>query len=894
MALFGIQFVLSCTMAMFLQKLSPYISPARWILCNGWLIRYLHPSDEQLRALAGKPAHSKGGRKKTTNNEARKSVSGPSKDSNTFTIKCSLDIELEKAQLKECDVVTQFLYSEYKWLIDFAFTALMLNIAIEVFAFFFPAILSQEFNLGLLWNLLVIMFSLEAAPIWVFKFCLAFLSAFIGSFMSFPGMRVANMYLDSLYYCKETRYMIVLLHVNFLMPLVLVLSWITPIVKTPIVSGHWHGSDKLQPLISESSFNFVRICAVLLFCILRLSLTWVHLQSYLNMAQERMQKLKRETGRITNLDLQRKVASVFYYLSSATLQYLAPTVFILFTALIVRMIEFSDWPSLPEAGSTHYSTLISNSTREAALSLRENLSYEDRYWAYQSKILGDCSADQVSVQIKKYVALQIEPGSWKAIWRSKNVKDKLQHFDVVVEVSDINVDKLTADIAVCEPLVIEPQLPAKVIEEILMQNGNAVPLTEIYPVYDASGENDDTALAIEHVRFFYENVWREWDEDDDSGCSYTSLYLEQRLRLFYDIRDGLLPKELIRKYQDNYAEYKNKLLELEKLRDQMATSDSEQELDDLDVLKCALKNEECNTLVHSLQMMENPQMRYLLAAVSPGAKAALTKPRGPRSDAEPCTLIVAKKLMAYMVKNLSDNTTVEHYHDLSTALESYFLGDTIHIYPGTYYLEDAVNLAEPVQILGIGDSNRISVSCQDSEDFSINCQSSGILFKNIMFEQEGEGGPRGMLVVHKGQTTLEDCQLNCGITGVSVMKRGHLVMRKCKLYDAKSTGVTAQPEGKVYIENCDFYNCGDNNDDDAFNSSAAVQLQQDSDTKPDATLIDNSIHNNSGYGVCVVRSVSQADENPECAINLDVTTNRFRGNKFGDVCHIYLDSSNKD
>ncbi|KXJ17862.1 SHC SH2 domain-binding protein 1 [Exaiptasia diaphana] len=163
-----------------------------------------------------------------------------------------------------------------------------------------------------------------------------------------------------------------------------------------------------------------------------------------------------------------------------------------------------------------------------------------------------------------------------------------------------------------------------------------------------------------------------------------------------------------------------------------------------------------------------------------------------------------------------------------------------------------------------------------------------------MFEQEGEGGPRGMLVVHKGQTTLEDCQLNCGITGVSVMKRGHLVMRKCKLYDAKSTGVTAQPEGKVYIENCDFYNCGDNNDDDAFNSSAAVQLQQDSDTKPDATLIDNSIHNNSGYGVCVVRSVSQADENPECAINLDVTTNRFRGNKFGDVCHIYLDSSNKD
>lgn len=62
----------------------------------------------------------------------------------------------------------------------------------------------------------------------------------------------------------------------------------------------------------------------------------------------------------------------------------------------------------------------------------ENLSYEDRYWAYQSKILGDCTVDQVPVRIKKYVAQQIEPGRWKAIWRGKNDD---QNFDVVVEVS---------------------------------------------------------------------------------------------------------------------------------------------------------------------------------------------------------------------------------------------------------------------------------------------------------------------------------------------------------------------------------------------------------------------------------------------------------------------------
>ncbi|XP_031567197.1 transmembrane protein 161B-like [Actinia tenebrosa] len=461
MALFGIQFVLSITVATFLQKLSPYLSPARWILCNGWLIRYLHPTDDQLKALIGKPtATTKGNRKRTNNYETRK---GSSSDStygtdNTFTIPCSLDIQLEKAKLAEFDVLPQFLYSDYKWLIDFSCSAAVLNILIEAFACFFPAILSQEFNLGLFWNLLVILFSLkvllsltaaywrgedtgersicltfglfffvaamavlvvdeslldfkldagyekfskkaadflkkqgfssrEPAPIWVFKFMLAIASAVLGAFMGFPGMRVANMYLDSLYYCRETKYMVALLHLNFLSPLFLLLTWITPIVKDPLVTGEWHTArpkatkliqNEPKPLMSESMFDGFRIGLVVFFCIVRLCLTWRHLQSYLDMAQERMEKLKRETGRITNIDLQRKVAGVFYYLSAATLQYLAPTVLILFTALVLRTIEFTDWSAIPEGGTSRldYSNLISNSTREAALSLRGVLSPE--------------------------------------------------------------------------------------------------------------------------------------------------------------------------------------------------------------------------------------------------------------------------------------------------------------------------------------------------------------------------------------------------------------------------------------------------------------------------------------------------------------------------------------
>lgn len=37
-----------------IQKLSPHYSLAKWILCSTGLIRFLHPTDNELKTLAGK------------------------------------------------------------------------------------------------------------------------------------------------------------------------------------------------------------------------------------------------------------------------------------------------------------------------------------------------------------------------------------------------------------------------------------------------------------------------------------------------------------------------------------------------------------------------------------------------------------------------------------------------------------------------------------------------------------------------------------------------------------------------------------------------------------------------------------------------------------------------
>ena len=57
-------------------------------------------------------------------------------------------------------------------------------------------------------------------------------------------------------------------------------------------------------------------------------------------------------------------------------------------------------------------------------------------------------------------------------------------------------------------------------------------------------------------------------------------------------------------------EYKQKLIHLKELRENMSASDSEQELDTSDVFTLARKTHELEDLVRSLQTMEDPHMRY--------------------------------------------------------------------------------------------------------------------------------------------------------------------------------------------------------------------------------------------------------------------------------------------
>lgn len=66
--------------------------------------------------------------------------------------------------------------------------------------------------------------------------------------------------------------------------------------------------NSLKPHI----FDTLRLLTVIFVVVLRFALMPIYLQSYLNLASERIVNLRQEAGRITNIDYQKKVNCVKY------------------------------------------------------------------------------------------------------------------------------------------------------------------------------------------------------------------------------------------------------------------------------------------------------------------------------------------------------------------------------------------------------------------------------------------------------------------------------------------------------------------------------------------------------------------------------------------------------
>lgn len=439
MALFGFQLCFTLIMASFLQKLTPIYSLGRWLLCNGSLVYYKQPTNDELRKLSGKHFEKPKGKRKGN----QKSMA--EQELQTFKIPKDIELNLNSEQIRPIDSLQFRNYSEYEWLVNYTLFVVLVYIATEIYYEIWTP--SKDFNISLVWialsvsfavknmisilrlylkagggeftlsfiygilsficSLCVLMISedyldfglgqeLKTSPvsdrpakfdISGLKLILAFVSALHGMIFAFPGIRMAQMYSDALKYSSGSNLLNFFLHLNFCAPALITLLWIKPLVRDFLLSPGTLNGPRVE-LLSERRFEVYRIAFVVLICLLRFVLIRHHLQAYLNVAYDRMLKLRKEAGKITNIELRSLVGRVYYYLGVVAMQYLSPIVVHLALACCLKTMGNYSWKVLVDADAPQYlhSGINLTTTHEQTAALTYDSSLTQMISSYDSSL----------------------------------------------------------------------------------------------------------------------------------------------------------------------------------------------------------------------------------------------------------------------------------------------------------------------------------------------------------------------------------------------------------------------------------------------------------------------------------------------------------------------------
>nr|CAG4644709.1 EOG090X04CK [Leptodora kindtii] len=399
MALLGVQLVVTLLTISIMQKVTQRFSFGKWLLCKTGLVYYLHPTDEELRKLAGIPQPKvkevNKDIKSSFSKKKRKGKNHEESDDKTFMVPRNLDIQLETAKIMHYDVLQLKFYTEFQWLIDYSVFVMFVYLVTEIYCGFIPKS-TQEVNLSMLWCLLLIGFTLKSlcsvtglyfwnddaaaersmvlvgggfcfllalvlllidesnlelgldaayssfnqtaslfleqqaipsdgpASKLILKLCAAVWCGLSGALYIFPGLRVSRMHWDALRYCGERSMLKGFIYLNLVSPFLLSLLWIKPLTRHYFTVRIFPGMQ--QALMTDNEFDSMRLWLCVTLTLIRLVTAPSCFQAYLNMAQDRLETLKKEAGRISNIELQRKVAIIFYYLCVVGLQYVAPII----------------------------------------------------------------------------------------------------------------------------------------------------------------------------------------------------------------------------------------------------------------------------------------------------------------------------------------------------------------------------------------------------------------------------------------------------------------------------------------------------------------------------------------------------------------------------------------
>lgn len=352
-----------------------------------------------------------------------------------------------------------------------------------------------------------------------------------------------------------------------------------------------------------------------------------------------------------------------------------------------------------------------------------------------------------------------------------------------------------------------------------------------------------------------------WDYEDDDTCDWINKHLESRLRLYYDIKNGIIPRSTAEHIKALIAEARRLQAQREQIESELGDEDIQ--LDTVDSAK-NLENEKLEKLMKmhvrilqissEVKLLENPLVRNVMLK----QQNELSPVR--QSEKPEIWLVLREgKIEEYLeflssVKDHYANKHMKLSNTLSWCLQNAKPKDTVILSKGRHVIKSVGFLENGGTLKGIYNPEETMISSLN-EDVMMDFSGPEIVLENLTIDS---GFSQCGILVRSGKLILKKCKIigdgeSSTHQGIIVLAGSQLEMIHCEL-TRFCTAVVGNSGASITMKDCEIYNV-----------SNGIKIYDNCTVKVENTCFRDC----SEFGFCMETDTCLKDGNQKCG-NFDV------------------------
>lgn len=426
---------------------------------------------------------------------------------------------------------------------------------------------------------------------------------------------------------------------------------------------------------------------------------------------------------------------------------------------------------------------------------------QERLQEYRDIFYGCHSIFDIKHNLSAYLELEMDHCGWQAVWKiprftCEDLKIPYPAFALVFVVN-MNCLKQIAEVRVLYTSAY-----------IDLEECHIVPLAQLW----LTKEQDHTVVlnlestgnALDILQFFYTNLFMPWDEDDN--INWVENHLEHRLRLFYDIQNGIVPSIIAERFKFLLAESKRLHVRCLNIQKQLKGEnvDFDDDSDDLKLNEIVQLEVRKMEMRKEIELLEIPNGRRLLIKRHKTALKEKTQPQEKKrwivcnGSYDDCILFLQT------VKKEFPTEIFKSSINLVNILQNPETIEIVALCAGMHTIKDFGCIDMSATIKAFNKNNTVITSISENIMFDLN---GCVIFENLTIDASKS---QCAILIRSGKVVLKNCKIfgdNKSSThqGFIVLKGSTLELFDC-LITGFGTGIVGNSNSNINLYNCEICN----------------------------------------------------------------------------------------